>query len=267
MPAAAVIGGIGAAAAGATAFAAATTTLGAIAAGVTIAGGVATALGGITGNKTLMKIGAVAGIAGGAGSLATRLTGGAGTAAGAAADGSTSLWSGGAKAVGGSGASAGGLAGGLPSAAQLNVPSGMRVPDVGSTSGGLLSSSSESLGAPKRFTGVSDANPASVAEQVPAGANADIPTSEIGRSMTDATREGRKSLVMPKLGGLLSSAGNFMEKNPELTKIGGQMLSGYSQGSMEEKKLREEERRMEEARRRYQDSISGQRDRWATQQQ
>lgn len=89
MPVAVVALAAGSMAAGATAFAAATTVAGMVAAGATVVGSALTIVGTVTGNQKLTKIGAIVGVAGSLGTMAVNAAASAEAAGSAAGTGTT----------------------------------------------------------------------------------------------------------------------------------------------------------------------------------
>lgn len=251
MPVVAVIGGIASAAAGVTAFAAATTTLGTIAAGLSIVGGVASALGGLTGNKKLMKFGMIAGLGG------------------AALGGLNSLMNTGADA-----ASKGSMA-----SAGTNA-----VKDANSLTQGTFAPGSEGMlsnlgpapgmenvvGTPNTFApNLNLAKPSPVAAPVaPPPPIAGSPLGPMADAGGQAANLGyRGEVTMQGVGGVGSVAppaptglwakATGLLGNPELMKVGMGALQGMSQSKAQQAQLEYAEELRAKERQRYNDSING----------
>lgn len=261
MPVVAVVGGIAAAAGaagGAAALIGGTITLSTVAAGITFVGGVATALGAVTGNKKLMKIGAVAGIAGFAGGLAASSFGAAASSgAGAASEGL------GLKAI----SSLDGLQ--APAAAAAE---GFQLAQPATASQGFASSLGSSLSS--LDTGVSAlAGAESAASALPSsfalaeGGTGLLSTASAPTSAAVTPSVAGPGISMPSIGQLAPGAtqqsstsvfqnfGKFIKDNPETMKVGMETLGGLTKGYAEQQKAKQAEAAAETARKRLNDSI------------
>lgn len=268
MPVVAVIGGIASATAGVAAFGAAATTMGSIMAGLQIVGGVASALGGLTGNKKLQKFGMFASLGAAAVGGISSLVSGSSSASTALSAGDTGL-----------GLASGGGDLGLQAADTGLSGIGIKGSEIGGLSGGV-GSELASLN-----TGVSSTSPWATAGSAPAageavasaggagsgggagGTNYDMqaPTSGVPglpQTTTDSINQARGMLKITPAdtgAGAFQGFSSFLNKNPELTKVGMGMLSGFGQSYMQEQKLKEEARVREADRARFNASITGQR--------
>lgn len=153
MPVAVIALAAGSFAAGVTAVAAATSVVGLVAAGATMVGAALTMVGTVTGNAKLTKIGAIVGIAGGIGTLATNMASGASAAATAGAESGVEAAAGGVADAAGSAAAdvAADAAGTLPVAAPGGIEAlgetAATAGNAASTGGGMLDAATSSTAA------------------------------------------------------------------------------------------------------------------------
>jgi hypothetical protein len=261
MPAVALVGAVASVSAGITALGAAATLGASLAAGAMIAGGVLTGLGTITKNPKLTKIGAVLGIAGGIGTAVSK--------AGAA----SSLGSAGAEAAGDlafAKADAAQLAGqglgesaitqnlgtyGADTASALGQQQGFSINSVlGKPDTAAASSPQMSLD-PRQVTKTSALAP----EMSTASTRIAQPLS--GNAIAQEAGLTVKSPIAGQSTGTFGKVMDFMrdKQNAEILKLGGGLVQGamtsYDQQSLIKEKLRQDEA----ARRRYNQSILGQR--------
>lgn len=249
MPVIAIVAGVAGAAAGAGAFVGAVG-LAKLAAGMAIVGGVSTALGAVTGNKKLMKFGAVVGLGGAALGGIASLSGAASKAAGGAAGSSFSL------------ADAAGNSGNLG----LKVGSGSGLGLTASTAGqglqatGLLNSaasavpsfaaSSYSLSAPSSqamIPAVAGPNTVpSLAVKAPSANPISLPDPGSATSGFDTAK------------GMLSNFGKYLKDNPELTKVGLGAMDGMSRAKASQDEFDTRQRQLDADRARYNASILNQ---------
>lgn len=268
MPVVAVIGGIASAAAGVSAFAAATTTLGSIAAGLSVVGGVASALGGLTGNKKLMKIGMVASLGGAAITGLSSLSTSASQAAGSA----TTLSS----AGDGIGLTAEASASGLQPASALseglNVGAAAKS-DFGALAnldtgvGRIASDAAQAIPSGVAPMAVDAATPSLLASDVAGGSLyalgqqsgggllSQMDTGVYGNALTPGISTGD---AFSGASSALKNFGGILKSNPEMTKLGLGVMSAIGQSQMEKARQEEEYRIREEARKRYNNSITNQ---------
>lgn len=259
MPVVAVIGGIASATAGVAAFGAAATTMGSIMAGLQIVGGVASALGGLTGNKKLQKFGMFASLGaaavGGISSLVSSGTEAAASAGSSIMDGATSV----AKTAPSYGEWA--AANAADSAA---IPMSGIEGEVASLTGAGSVGTSTSPWAASSTPANAGMLGTSAAQSATAAAPFDPATatraSNFAPSTSTEMAAAQAALGRPDTGsGVFQGFSNFLTKNPELTKVGMGMLSGFGQSYMQEQKLKEEARVREADRARFNASITGQR--------
>lgn len=219
---------------GVAALGAATTAIGTFAAYASIAGGVLMGVGAVTGKKDLMKVGGILGLAGGIGSA---LSSGAGEAAvtgvaesaseDAAANLAGSAAESSAGAVGAEGSAAfmgppSDLSGSFvgPSA-DLSVPLSQRAAEVATTPAGT-GAAGESL-ADKAVMQAADVNPL---DQRLAAGTARTP------GVPDAVTRAANGLTQQDLQAFwekLKGAGEWLNKNPALLTVGGEMVKGMQQ--------------------------------------
>lgn len=276
MPVVAVVGGIATAAgaaSGAAALVGGAFTMANVAAGLAFVGGVTTALGGLTGNKKLMKIGAIASIGGlavgglssladAAGNAASSGTGMTAAPGGLGVKPSGAVWS----DVGGA-QNTTGLLGGADVGQNL-------APGIGESLGGLDTGVSGLSGVSSAAAPAQQAAQASSVNSLRASAAAVQPTSSFAASAGDVMSSAGTGLrISPDVmrigtlgeksgGGMLSGFGKFLGDNKELVKAGTDALGGMGQGYMAQKKLQEEERMANEQRARLNASILGQSQRY-----
>lgn len=224
MPVVALVGAAASVAAGVTAIGAATTIGATFMAGLQIAGGVLGGLGALTGNKKLMKIGAVAGVVGGIGSA---FSGALFGDSGASAAGASSF------ASGGLGSATEGLGSASYGSLSAVDPAGSAL------TGGMLSQSATSL-APTL---------GSVVDKVAYNPTA-IGGTKTGNGLVDMISNAPSKIE------------NFMTRNPGITKtIGGAfkgLLDSYSQQQVLSERAREEQKLLDERRRKGNDSVMNQ---------
>lgn len=260
MPAVPIIAGIASAAAAAGTFTlAAGFTLANVAAGMAIVGGISTALGAATGNKKLMKFGAVVGLGGAAlGGLAS-LSGAASSGASGglglnmpSANGGLGLTAGGSTAQGMSGSAVQGLSGssvGTSSGLLGSVtaaPSYSLAPALSGAAEAGLQAATPGASASGTGLGIQSANKAFESAM------------QLGGGAGPATITGG----LDKAKGMLSDFGQYLGKNPEMTKIGLGALDGMSKAKAAEAAAAEEQRLIEANRARYNTSITSQRARF-----
>lgn len=227
MPVVALIGAAASVAAGVTAIGAATTIGATFMAGLQIAGGVIGGLGALTGNKKLMKIGAVAGIVGGIGSAF-----------------SGTLFGDGGASTAGSSLAAEGLGNGSTTFGNLRAidPSGSAL------TGGPLSQSA--IATTPTTSSVLDA-----ATNIRA-----ISGTSYSPSLTGGAKTGNGLVDM--ISNAPSKVEGFMTQHPTLTKtVGGAfkgLLDSYSQQDAIAQRTRDEQKLIEEKRRKLNESIMNQ---------
>lgn len=219
-----VVAAFAGASAGVAALGVATTALGTFAAYATIAGSVLTGIGAVTGSKDLMKIGGIIGIAGGIGSFAS-------SAGGAAAEAGVIDAAGGEEAAGlsefaGSGGSQ------LAEAAGA-VPGAAATPALDSA-GSLaeraqaMSDTSGVMGAPAQAGDVASFQPGMEASKNAAEAGATPTVAAPNAAVPDAVRSAASKITMPEMQSFwdkLKGAGEWINKNPALLKVGGDVLA------------------------------------------
>lgn len=253
MPAIALVAAIGTVSAGAA--------LGGVLGGVMIAGGVMTGLGAITGNKTLMKIGAIASLGAGIGSM-MGLSGAANGAWNAATAGNEAL-----QVTGKSFFADGGVFGAAGSAADSGLTA-MRG-GVGQTTGlpdtsGLGDTALPTVGNnPSAYappTGVINSTPPGTSpsswSQAPSPGTTAV--AQPG-ALPGAAQVQSAMSKLPANASALEKAIAFAKDNPELVKVGSGLMAGGMTGYSEQKKLDAQQAQIAERRKAYNDSILGQR--------
>lgn len=224
-----VIAAFAAGTAGVAAIGAATSTLGLIAGYASVAGAVLTGVGALTGSKDLMKIGAVLSIGGGLASIGLGATEAAASAAsGAAASGAEALGE-----AGGYGASATSSA---EAAAGAAVPqqlgdAGMQAAgeSVNGATVGTMPTQAAKIPTSLLEAGKVSADPNSLTAAYQTAPNVTMPD-----ALTKLQEAAANASIKPSdvnswweraknAGGAI---GSFIEKNPSLVKIGGEMLNG-----------------------------------------
>lgn len=223
MPVVALVGAAASVAAGVTAIGAATTIGATFMAGLQIAGGVLGGLGALTGNKKLMKIGAVAGIVGGIGSAFSGTLFGD---SGASAAGASSMADG-----------------------MINNPSA------------YVGSASQSINNPSAYVGSIDGGAvSSSAKALTPTTSSVIDTGASNASVVGGPKTGGGMLDLVK--NAPSKIENFMTQNPALTKTAGGafkgLLDSYSQQQALSERAREEQKLLDERRRKANDSVMNQ---------
>lgn len=232
----AAVGAFAAGAAGVSAIAAGATGLAAVAAYASVAGAVLTGIGAITGKRDLMKIGAVLAIGGGIGSFVAGAASGGGAAASAAAEGAAE------------GASSAGYVNGADLASDAASGAG----DAAANLTGAVASPVSSVNAPPILEAPGAPTPVPMAPTTPTPTVPDItPNADaglMGRAQAAAGSGGELApppdaalaRIADSAKGLNSNdlnawwekakaaggaVGKFIEKNPALVKIGGDMLA------------------------------------------
>lgn len=246
MPVVAVVAGIASAAAGASAFVGAVG-LAKVAAGMAIVGGVSSALGAVTGNKKLMKFGAIVGLGGAALGGLSSLSAAKSAIPSSMADVAGS--SGGLGLKVGSGGSGLGLTAST-AAEGVKVSGGM----LSSASYPSLSAASYSLTAPSPpgLAPIATTAPPTTAPYLTAKTgpidltNIDAPTVKTP-GLLDTARD------------KLNKIGTFANKNPEVVKLGLGMMDGMSQAKAEEAQFEARQRQLDADRARFNNSITNQR--------
>lgn len=216
---------------GVAALGAATTAIGTFAAYASIAGGVLMGVGAVTGKQDLMKVGGILGLAGGIGSALSSSAGEAavtGVAESASEDAATNLASSAAESSVGAEGSAAFM--GPPSdlsgsfvgpSADLSVPLSQRAAEVATTPAGT-GAAGESL-ADKAVMQAADVNPL---DQRLAAGTARTP------GVPDAVTRAANGLTQQDLQAFwekLKGAGEWLNKNPALLTVGGEMVKGMQQ--------------------------------------
>ncbi len=238
-------------------------TIATVAAYATIAGAVLTGVGALTGSKGLMKIGAILSIGGGITSLATAAFSGVGAATSAldvgAADGAIAANGGSmaASTAGNAAADAGmALAEGATPSSLTGLQTGAPLSPVTPTTGMPVASSDVNLtplnsaadgagnvamqegATPASLTdqAMSAADPSAITPEAMSGApntatravtNAPSSTPALDKLSAAAGRTDSASMTswFDKMRNVGGAVGEFMQKNPQLVKIGGDMLS------------------------------------------
>lgn len=253
MPVVAVVGGIMAASAGVTAFTAAAATAAGVAgmsvsamvvAGLQVVGGIASALGAVTGNEKLMKVGMVASLGASAVNGLSGLSSGAVDAApSGAADATKSIMG---------GAPAGDYA--AFAAKTADTAGNALVKNIGGAADALTTSSvadiAKSVGSNSSpLSGGLLGSAASTA--APVGVPAAPPKIPVaGPPVKTPAPTGAPTSVFNKIS-------TFANANPEMTKLGMGMLSGFGTAYSEQEKLKAAERMEASKRQRINDSING----------
>lgn len=190
--AAPIIGGIGSIAAGIGA-----TSM--VVKGLMFAGGAMTLVGGLTGNRRLTQLGGIASLAGGVGGLAAGAFSGGSSAAGAANTSSTGL----SAAANSSGGITDMIAQGSGGLSSMGGAQGLQASGLGGAAGGSSGLIGNAMGA---------------------GSGLQVAGSGFGNAA------GTAGSLVSRLSGAAKGVGGFIRNNPELTKIGGEMLSGAMEG-------------------------------------
>lgn len=245
MPVVAVIGGVMAASAGVTAFtAAAGFTMANVVAGLQIVGGIASTLGAVTGNEKLMKVGMVASLGASAVNGLSGLSSGAVDAApSGAADATKSIMG---------GAPAGDYA--AFAAKTADTAGNALVKNIGGAADALTTSSvadiAKSVGSNSSpLSGGLLGSAASTA--APVGVPAAPPKIPVaGPPVNTPAPTGAPTSIFNKIS-------TFANANPEMTKLGVGMLSGFGTAYSEQEKLKAAERMEASRRQRINDSING----------
>jgi hypothetical protein len=265
MPAVPIIAGIASAAAGAGAFSlAAGFTLANVAAGMVIVGGISTALGAATGNKKLMKFGAVVGLGGvalgGIASLSGNASGGASGGLGLKAP----------AANGGMGLTAGSAGQGLSGSAVQGL-SGSAVQGLSGSAGqgissGLLGSATPSYAIAPSLSGVAEAGVQAATPGLSAATQAGVQSAnkafESAMQLGGGAGPAAITTGWDSAKGMLSNFGQTLNKNPGLITVGLGALSGMSQAKAAEEAAAEEQRIRAADRNRFNTSITSQRARF-----
>lgn len=270
MPAIAVVAAIGTVSAGAA--------LGGVLGGIMIAGGVMSGVGAVTGNKTLMKVGALASLGAGIGSamgLATASDGAWNSMVGAAADGSGSALG----VTGNSFLSKGGSLSGIGDALGLNggqtsIAGGAQAAPTQQAGGPLGQSQGpgiirqNAVGTNELTSTIPDST-TSVLTNRPLGAASTGVTPDISMSRAITGQSG--SLMTPV--GSVANAGvpvnpdqsfiksslSFIKDNPEVVKAGSGLIGGAMTSYSKEREQAALLQAQADARARYNNSILGQR--------
>lgn len=254
MPAIALVAAVGTVSAGAA--------LGGVLGGVMVAGGVMTGLGAITGNKTLMKIGAIASLGAGIGA-AMGLAGAANGAWNAATAGNEALQVTGKSffADGGAFGAAGSAAGSEVSALQgAGQTSGL--PNHDSLGETALPTAGNNPSAYAPPTGVINGAAAPPDTSPPSWSQAPSPGTIAGTqpgALPGAAQAQSAMSKLPTNASFAEKAIAFAKDNPELVKVGSGLIGGGMTGYSEQQKLDAQQAQIAERRKAYNDSILGQR--------
>lgn len=201
---------------GVAALGAATTAIGTFAAYASIAGGVLAGIGAVTGKKDLVKIGAVLGIAGG---ITSAITGSGSAASGGL--GEVVDATGGMETAVGSTANTG-----IPAA--VDATGGMDTGLDAAANGSLAQRAVDATGS--AATAVENPANGGLAQRAMQTAGAPpVPQMNTGPAIPPSVADGARGLTQNDLTAFwekLKGAGEWMNKNPALLKIGGQVLEG-----------------------------------------
>lgn len=267
MPAVAVVGGIAAAAgaaSGAAALIGGAITMANVAAGLAFVGGVATALGGITGNKKLMKFGMITGLAGAA-------VGGIASLANSASDAAASATTLSAGDTG-LGLSAKAAGEGLQAVDTGLSGIGIKAAEQGSGllgSGNALANLDTGVSTMVAETAAANSNIASLAPKAAVSYGLSDPSAintaasnfapNTSSLMKDAAGGlGKLELQSPVESGAFGNFGRFLQKNPEMVKLGSGLLAGLGEAKATQEQMDWKERMDAERRARINASIRGQ---------